>query len=101
MCANLSGSPASSLLNLSGIRRKSVPGRAAVVYHDALYVLLSEVRRVQEEDLDRAACLCRLHPDQKDPIEVIRKLPATCSTFSFQFDQDYLYYISKEKHVGP
>jgi hypothetical protein len=54
-------------------------------YRGVLYCFLGE----QTQPL-----LCRLHPDQSNPVEIVRKLP-TNAGFA-QFDGDYLYFVLSE-----
>ena len=88
----------SLVLDLGDVRRRAVQGSKAAVWRDSVYVLLKDVSLTGADDEDRI-CLCRLTPQQANHIEVLRKFPP--ATSQFQFDDGYLYYISKEKHVGP
>jgi len=99
MSADLAGADTRRVCTLSGLQRLHVPGSGAAVYRGSLYLVLTDMSGPLTEESQRQNCLCRLHPGAKDPIEVVRKLSPLSGLF--QFDHGCLYYVSKEKDVGP
>ena len=62
-------------------------------YQNSLYACLHVAR--QNSNGHGQSFLCRLHPDQPEPLEILRKLPA--GTRFAQFDGGYLYGVSHER----
>jgi len=69
-------------------------GGSLSMYRNTLYCYLTE-SHVNSPDRSQAL-LCRLHPDQSNPIEVLRKLPAR--TNFVRFDEGYCYVLLSERH---
>ena len=74
------------------LERDVVPGRNLCSYKGGLYCLISERSRQRQ---NRPVCLARLWLDRKEPLEILRRLPATAT--DFQFDGGYLYYTSPDQ----
>ena len=62
-------------------------------YQNSLYCFLRVAR--QTSNGRGQAFLCRLHLDQPDPLEILRKLPS--GTRFAQFDEGYLYGVLNER----
>jgi hypothetical protein len=66
-------------------------------YRGVLYCLLEKPLLTANNHVP--PILCRLHPDQPDPLEIVRRLPA--HTSAFQFAEGHLYFVLQERHRGP
>jgi len=91
MSSTLDGTDIREILKPS--EKHMVPLQAPFLYRNSLYFYMQEESRSPKDQ--PPTYLCRLHPDQSDPLEIVRKLPALTT---YTPSDGYLYFDRKEQH---
>jgi len=89
--SNLDGTDVREIL--SEIQKRPIAYILLYPYQNSLYCCLRVAR--QTSNGRGQSFLCRLHPDQPDPLEILRRLPS--GTRFAQFDGGYLYGVLHER----